>query len=106
MFYATEVLSSEKVSVMSLTAPMGHGKTHFVKVLSAALAAMFPEVIIGYISANSRNRVNRHVIATAALVKACPELQCEGNAVDWRVCLSRSRRRMMLFVDELQNWMW
>jgi hypothetical protein len=57
-----------------LHAPRGHGKTHFVKVLGAALAITFPNAVVAYIQAVPMESAVEELIKRVAIAKRRPDL--------------------------------
>ncbi len=53
---------------------MGHGKTHFVQVVAAALAASFPDVGVAYISAKRTDTFTAETFGMAVVAKTMPSL--------------------------------
>ncbi len=90
-----------KNDVLSLTAPKGHGKTHFVKVLAASLSAMFPDMIFAYYCAEYGQPVNLEALMKTLIAKACPELVEQPKSPLWSTLLRFNRKIVVLFVDEL-----
>jgi hypothetical protein len=97
----SDQFSLYKNKVLSLTAPKGHGKTHFVKVLAASLSAMFPDMIFAYYCAEFGQPVNLEVLMKSLIAKACPELVEHPITPTWAGVLRENRKVVVLFIDEL-----
>ncbi len=91
---------------INVSAPVGHGKTHFVQVVAAALATSFPNVGVAYISARSDDTFTADSVVMAAIAKTMPDvINGTPDKVDWKGLLEKRNRFMILFVDECHNWL-